>query len=198
MYEGVDTVVLYDELAYEDLLPIAWKPLSGPLDAGTASSFQDRNLRLLQACAAIEEHAGTEKQDEPSPNAADIARMDLKINLILDLVGQLVAASQQRPAAVAVRFNARGAEWTMPGRALPAGSQGVLELFIRDCLPQPLALPAEVVASTDGQIKARFLSPGEPVANLIEKLAFRRHRRRVAGVRQPARRSTETLPEPEP
>ena len=32
MYEGVDTVVLYDELAYHDVLPVEWKPLPRPLD----------------------------------------------------------------------------------------------------------------------------------------------------------------------
>jgi hypothetical protein len=191
MHEGVDTVVLYNELASEDLLPVAWKPLSVPLDPGIAAAFQDRNLRLLQACAAIEEHAGIDKPDDTSPNAAALARMDLKITLILDLVGQLVAASQQRPATVAIRFNAHGAEWKA-SRGLPAvGTQGVLDLYVHDSLPQPLSLPAEVIGSTavDGQVKVKFISPGEPVANLIEKLAFRRHRRRVAGARQPPRRT---------
>jgi hypothetical protein len=33
----------------------------------------------------------------------------------------------------------------------------------------------------------RFLPPGEAVSDLLEKLAFRRHRRQVAGSRQPPR-----------
>jgi len=190
MFEGVDTVVLHGELAYEDLLPVAWRPLSGPLDPSMAAALQERNLRLLQACAAIEEHAGIEKQDETSPNAADLMRIDLKVNLILDLVGHLVAASQQRPEAREVRFNAQGAEWTMPGTQPASGSQGVLDLYIRDCLPQPLSLPAQIIGvAPRGWVKGKFLAPGEQVANLIEKLAFRRHRRRIAGARQPVRKS---------
>jgi len=39
----------------------------------------------------------------------------------------------------------------------------------------------------DGNIKVRFLPVGETVADLIEKLAFRRHRRQIAGSRQPRR-----------
>ena len=190
MYDGTDTVVLYDELAYEDVLPLAWKPHAGPIDSGLSATWQDRNLRLLQACAAIEEHAGVEKQEEAAANAADLARMDLKINLILDLVGQLVAASQNRPEPRSIRFNAHGAEWTEPAPALPAGAHGVLELYIRESLPQPLMLPAQIVAGGNaGQVKARFVGIGEPVANLIEKLAFRRHRRRIAGARHPQRRT---------
>ena len=32
MYEGIDTVVLYDELACHDVLPVEWKRLPRPLD----------------------------------------------------------------------------------------------------------------------------------------------------------------------
>ncbi len=38
MYEGVDTVILNNELAYEDLLPVAFKPLPRALDAAAASA----------------------------------------------------------------------------------------------------------------------------------------------------------------
>ena len=41
--------------------------------------------------------------------------------------------------------------------------------------------------SGEGLVKATIVPPGEATANLIEKLAFRRHRRQVAGVRQPRR-----------
>ena len=39
----------------------------------------------------------------------------------------------------------------------------------------------------DGHIKVRFAPVGEAVADLIEKLAFRRHRRQIAESRQPRR-----------
>jgi hypothetical protein len=42
-------------------------------------------------------------------------------------------------------------------------------------------------AEPDGEVAVKFLPPGDAVADLIEKLAFRRHRRRVAGSRQPRR-----------
>ena len=60
-------------------------------------SYQDSNLRVLQALAALEEHGQTEKADENSPHDADLVRLDLKMNLILDMVGQLLAASRPRP-----------------------------------------------------------------------------------------------------
>src|SRR5262245_39561857 len=104
MYEGVDTVVLFDELAYEDVMPAAWRPLSKPADPTTLGSFAERNLRILQAIVALEERGQTEKVDESHPHSADLLRLDTKINLLIDMVGQLLIANQVRPQAVPVRF----------------------------------------------------------------------------------------------
>jgi hypothetical protein len=184
MYEGIDTVVLYEELAYEDSLPLNWKPLPEPYDPTIAGGFAETNLRLLQMLAAMEEHR-PEKPDENSPHSADLMRLDLKINLLLDVMGQLMSANQPRPPALRIRFNAMGAIWTGARPYPDLGAQGVLELYLGDCLPQPLRLVGRIASvGPDGRIKARFVPPGEQIADLIEKLAFRRHRRQVAGTRQ--------------
>ena len=39
MFDGSDTVVLYDELAYEEIRPVKWVPLAGSVDAAMAASF---------------------------------------------------------------------------------------------------------------------------------------------------------------
>jgi hypothetical protein len=55
---------------------------------------------------------------------------------------------------------------------------------LRDIVVQPLNLPAQVVSGApQGQVRVRFLSLGEVVADHIEKLVFRRHRRKIAGAR---------------
>ncbi|MEO8314610.1 MAG: hypothetical protein ABI645_07415, partial [Pseudomonadota bacterium] len=87
MYEGVDTVVLQNELAYQDLLPVGWRPLSKAPDLASVTSMADSNVRILQVCAAIEEQGAVEKKDEKSPHSADIMRLEVKMNLLLDLVG---------------------------------------------------------------------------------------------------------------
>jgi hypothetical protein len=192
MYEGVDTVVLHDELAYQDILPVAWRPQAKSLDFIAIASLNDRNVKTLQVCSAIEEHGSVDKQDDKSPHAADLMRLEVKMNLLVDLMGQLLAASEPRPPITAIRFNAVGAVWksSLP---LRSGDQGLLDIFLKDCLAQPLTLIARVTQVTaDGQVKASFAPPGEATSDLIEKLAFRRHRRQVAGVRQPRRAGSET------
>jgi len=185
MYDGADTVVLYEELAFQDVLPIVWRPLTSPVDRELAASFDERNLRLLQAWDAMEEHVPAEKQKpEDAPYAAEIMRLDLKINLLLDLVGQLLAANRPRPPAAPVRFNALGAMWHCTGTLPEAGEQGLTEIYLRDFMAEPLRLAGRVTNVTpDGQIKVKFLPMGEAVSDLIEKLAFRRHRRQIAGAR---------------
>ena len=185
MYEGLDTIVLYEELAYEDVVPLAWRALPEPFNPAIVGSYADRNLRTLQALTALEEH-GAEKPDDNSPHAADIARLDMKVNLLLDMMGQLLVASQPRPRPTSVRFNALGATWQGAAPFPALGNQGVLEVYMRDCLADPLRLVGRIASiSPDGRIKARFIPPGENIADLLEKLAFRKHRRQVAGAKQP-------------
>jgi Atypical PilZ domain, cyclic di-GMP receptor len=186
MYEGLDTVVLYEELAYEDVLPLAWKKMPEPFDAALMGSYADRNLRVLQALAALDEHGQPEKTDESSPHAADIMRLDMKVNLLLDMVGQLLVASRPRPRPAAIRFNALGGVFQAIPPFPELGSQGVLEIFVRDSVAEPLRLAGRIASvGPDGRVKVRFAALSENVADLLEKLAFRKHRRQIAGIRGP-------------
>ena len=48
-----DTVILHQELAYADVLPVSFRRLPGPLDATNAAAIAERNLRMLLASAAL-------------------------------------------------------------------------------------------------------------------------------------------------
>jgi hypothetical protein len=191
MFDGSDTVVLYDELAYQDVLSFAWRPLPQAADPDVAAGYMERNARLLQAREALDQlgPVAVEKPDENAPSAADILRIELKINLLLDLVGQVLATSRPRPQPVPVRFNSQGVVWRSAKPPLPeAGAQGIAEIYLHDALAEPLRLPGRVTSVTpDGHVKVRFVPVGEPVADLLEKLCFRRHRRQIAGARNPRR-----------
>jgi hypothetical protein len=186
MYEGLDTIALYEELAYEDILPVNWRRLPEPFDAAVNDSYANHNLRILQAVSALDEHGQTEKTDENSPHAADILRLDLKVNLLLDMMGALLAASRPRPRSAAIRFNALGGVWQATAPFPELGSQGVLEIYLRDCIAEPLRLVGRIASvGPDGRVKARFIPPGEHISDLLGKLAFRKHRRQIAGARHP-------------
>jgi hypothetical protein len=186
MYDGSDTVILFEELAYHDVLPVVWRPLPDDIDPNVAASYTAANVRVLQATTALQEQGQMEKADENSPHAADFLRIELKINLLLDVVGRILAANQPRPPATAIRFNALGATWQGAAPLPRPGAQGAVEIYLRECVVEPLRLIGRVGSvSPTAEIKVRFLPPGEAVADLLEKLAFRRHRRQVAGTRHP-------------
>jgi len=188
MYEGIDTVVLFEELAYEDVLPVRWRATTGPVSESFRRSCADSNIRILQAASALEEHAQPEKnkQDEHLQFHADIVRLDMKLNMLMEMVGQLLAAQQPRPESVPIRFNKLGAVWTHKGTMPNAKSTGLLEVYLKECVAEPLRLIGHIASvNQDGRVKIQFDPMAQIVSDLIEKLAFRRHRRQVAGARQP-------------
>jgi hypothetical protein len=187
MTDLTDTAILYDELAYDDVIPLMWQSLDARVDAVVAASFEDANLNLLHACSAMDEpHSlSREKQDESPLLAAELARLDFKLTLLLDLVAQLASRDLQRPAPTRVRFNALGATF-LAARPLEVGTEGVLHLYLRPMLPRPLSFPSRVSGfDPEGRTRVRFHPLSDAVADLIEKLAFRRHRRHVAESRRP-------------
>jgi hypothetical protein len=186
MLDPADTIVMFDKLAYEDLLPVRWIAHVKPVDEITAQHLAERNVRVLHASDALEEFGQLDKPDDESPHSADLMRLDFKLNLLLDLASQLLAQSQPRVGPLAIRLNAMGASWKADSPPKP-GEHGILEVGIRDVIVQPLNLPAESVAASPGEARVRFTALGEVVADHIEKLVFRRHRRKIAGSRQPRR-----------
>jgi hypothetical protein len=183
MYEGVDTVVLQNELAFHDELPVEWEQALAPFDDFTLNGLEDANVALLQASVASEEHPARDKNDELLPLANELARLDFKLNLVLQLLGNL-APRRELPPATAVKFNALGASWQPRGARSPVGAQGILRIRLRSALPQPLAFAAEVIASSDKEVSVRYLRLSEVAAELIQRLCFLQHRRQIAGARR--------------
>ena len=115
-------------------------------------------------------------------------RLDFKLNLLLDLAGQLLAASQPRLRPFTIRFNAMGATCHIRRNA-GEGAHGILEIMLRDIIVQPLqsAGASRVGRAARAKRACVFSALGETVADHIEKLVFRRHRRKIAGARSNSR-----------
>src|SRR5579862_5358279 len=181
MEDSPDTVVLHNELAYHDVLPVQWQPRERPLTRFELGSLEEANLLLLQAQVALEDHSPGD--DSSGALAGEIARLDLKLNLVLQLLAKLVL-KERMPPPTTIQFNALGASWTAVGSAPTVGSQGVLRIYPRGSLPQPLDLPATVTQVDGSTVRFEFEQLPESVAELIQRLAFLRHRRDVAGARK--------------
>jgi hypothetical protein len=183
MFEGTDTVVLHNELAYHDTLPVSWERLDRAPDDFRLGACAEANVLLLQACLAVEEHPLRDKGEDQHPLASELARLDFKINLLLQLVGTLV----ERGAPVdpvPVQFNATGAAWQARGAPPAVGESGFLHIRLRGAMVQTLDLYAEITDNELGAMSARFLKLPPEVAELLQQLAFLKHRKQVAGSRK--------------
>jgi hypothetical protein len=183
MFEGTDTVVLRNELAYHDVLPVTWEPLARPPDAFRLAGLEESNVLLLQACLAVEEHPARDKHEDMHPLAGELARLDFKLNLVLKLLGTLVD-NKQAIEPVPVQFNALGASWQGRGVAPAIGSKGLLHIGLRSSLLQTLDLYAEISENEGGAMTADFLQLSPTTVELMQQLCFLKHRKRVAGSRK--------------
>jgi hypothetical protein len=179
----VDTVVLDNELAWQDVLPVQWRPLPKPPDRFELLALDESNLLLLQACVAVEEHPLVEGGEDLGPLAGEIARLEFKLNLVMQLLSKLVE-TELKASATEITFNSVGATWSCIGTPPELHAHGLLRVQLRASLPQALELPSQVIAIEAANVRVRFPALSDSVAELIQKLAFLRHRRHVADVRK--------------
>jgi hypothetical protein len=184
MTDGIDTVVLHNELAFHGEYPLEWVPLPAAHDTHTLESLDAANTALLHACIASEEQPVREKNDELTPLANELARLDYKINLALQMLAALTArhapAMQLRP----VRFNAVGVTWTAVAPLPAVGDYGTLRIRLQSSLPQCLELAAQVTETDGAEVSLRYLRLSEACGEQMQRLCFLRHRKQVAGARK--------------
>ncbi len=177
---------LGDGLIFEELLPLAWTACALPQGLELARLNAD-NHQLLGAESTLDEVRVSEALKEESPALLhELQRLEYKLNILLRLTAELAARSSPLPSAQRTRLGSRGLEW-FGAAAPPAGSTGLLYVYINPALPQPLKIPCTVAAERmqDGgrvaQLRFHELSDG--VIELLDKLIFRHHRRLIAGAR---------------
>ncbi len=174
-------------LVYEDRIPLRWKILQSPLPPARQSQLDQQNEEMLAFIATLEEHKGDVADDEHDAYRQELQRVEHKVNLLLDMVGQLLARQTDMPESVPVRLGPGAIEW----HAADAPAEGhrlLLEIFISQQYPKPLVFVGQVreVEPQDHamRIVAEFEEGGESVTHALEKLIFRHHRRLVAHARK--------------
>lgn len=172
-----------DGLTYSDNIALAWRPVDHALDETHLAMVNASNESFLRAVSVIGDGAS---QKDPQENAAgihqEIARLDLKLNLLLDLVSSLVYHELDIPGTRAVEVSSSGVQWE--GHVPAPGARVFLELYIQRGLPKPLCCYGEVI-STDadyakGRARVRFVGLSGAAHDWLDKLIFRHHRREIA------------------
>lgn len=175
-----DDALFGDALGCEERLPAAFEPGIRP-PAGAAHGA----AMLLRALAVMEEGGEPEREDN-DPRAAELSRIEAKLDLVLALLGAVAAARAPDLAETPVRWSRLGARLHLT--AVPAVPHGLLRVHLDPRLPQPLELPVRVVGTEAlgagwlAWLRFDGLDPG--LESALERHVFRRHRRAVAESRR--------------
>lgn len=145
-------------------------PLASSTRPVTAS---DTLARLLESIAALEDGPPARPKDEPP--APELQRLEMKIDLLTDLVSSLLADRIPRPVGILVS----GVGLVAPVAVVPADCTRV-ELYPCHWLAQPLVLELGPSRSRDGMCGAPWRAAGPVLRDALERWVFRLHRRDVA------------------
>jgi hypothetical protein len=171
-------------LHYDDHLPLRWRPAS--VAEQTSSHIAEANAEFLRVMTAFEEH-GPERSDERPELAHEILRIESKLNLLLDLMGRLLAQQLKLPAPVPVSLSAERLAWTS-AKAPSVGDTLLVELYLRPEYPSPLTLPVKVLSvipeKGGRRTTAEIVNLDDKVREWWEKTIFRHHRRQIAQARR--------------
>jgi hypothetical protein len=173
-----------DQVSYEGLLHVSCE-VAPALEARELALLNERNASLLLTLASLVERRADGAEEDSALNQ-ELARLDAKLNAVIELVNRLAMPSIALPPRVAVRFNALAAE--LPAGFLPApDSRVMVRIHFDACRALPLELPGHVLAGSGDVGLVAYDGLGEAVREAILKLVFRQHRRQVAEARHTAR-----------
>lgn len=173
-------------LVYQGSIALRWQPAEAVPDAQEDARLAESNEHTLRVLLTLDDH-GPEAGDETMELSQNLARLEFKLNLTLDMVGELLSYYHDTPAPVSVHLGAEGLAWKA-GQALPVQQQGYVEVYLNARYPRPVILAArvqEVKKLPDGfEITALFGNIGAAVRELLQKIIFRHHRRSIALARR--------------
>ena len=170
-------------LFFEDMLPLEWRRLDAEPDEAYLAHLNDSNDNMLRMLAIMEERV-QDKADEGQSLNAEIARLEAKVNLLLDMAGQILANHLLLPDQTPARLGARGIEFATTDP--PTRNERVLiSVYLYERYPRPLEVVGSVFSVDDTGngafwVRVKFEKMSPAVQDWLEKFIFRRHRRLVA------------------
>ena len=170
---------LAGSLSHSEALAVVWQATAALPDGLELADLNRRAVALLGLLGSLDEPA-PQPEDDPQL-AAQLQRLDQKLDLLLSLVGEWLARELTLPAPQPVRLGVRGVLWQT---ALQPGP-GRVSLYLQPALPVALQLPAQLHTLPDGQALAEFQGLDPQLTDALERHIFRQHRRAVALARRP-------------
>lgn len=172
----------FDGLMVKQHLALGWQVLEHALTEAELVQLNESNETLLRVCATLDDSMPRLGNDT-SEVTQELARFDAKLNLIMEMLGELLRVTHPRPEVLVLEFGAKGIRFTTT-QTLTEQAHLMLELYACPQFPKPLRLCARIIRVHPIQdaylISAGFEGMSANNAEGLEKLVFRRHRRTIA------------------
>lgn len=169
-------------LDFTDNISITWKKIDYRPDEAHLVLVNESNESFLRAVSAMGEIA-MDTADDDVGISQEVLRLDLKVNLLLDLVSQLIYKQLEIPAVSTVTISSREIKWNSEKVPQP-GQMVFVEAYIQHGTPKPLCFYGEVASSQleydSNYARVQYLGLAGSVQSWLDKLIFRHHRRAVA------------------
>lgn len=180
---------------YEDLVPVAWRSLSKPSSASDSSPalpfFSEQALAVLHAVGALEDGQAERLKEEQPELHQELARLDAKLQLLIDMVAHLVRDATTLPEPCVIHLSPDHARVRLAASAAASmveGERGELSVFIHPAVAMPLTLPGRVVGlpvePDQPWLEIQFDPLDPALREALGRHVFRRHRRMVAAARR--------------
>jgi len=141
-------------------------------------NIDKENEKLLRTSAIWQDPIEVEELDHVS---LELRRQDLKISLLLDLVGELLIRKSELPPLESIQLTATSIEFPNEVCALNDGDQVKAVLFLLPAFPRALQFYGEITGSERKGFSAlEFQGTSIAVQDQIEKIIFTHHRRSIA------------------
>jgi len=157
----------------ETKCPFSWESCSA--DDGVAE------FPLNHLAYTLLEEAGHQAISAEKDFDSELQRLEHKLNLVIQMLGQMMHSQQPRPQAVSLRLGAETIAWQHP--AAQPGQRYIVTLFLYRSVTMPIQALVEVIEQDRDWCVARFVSPAPEEQSAWEHWVFRQHRRQIANAR---------------
>lgn len=174
-------------LCVTEWIPFRYDGALAPQQAADAAFHIRTAQRVLETLLALTETLPLSEREQLSPTlAGDIARLEARCDLLLQLVSRLLTRFEEMPEVGEVTLCSAGVRWPA-AEGSQVGDTGLLTLHLPISLQLPVIVPVRIDHLEGGEAQGSFLGADESFEDTVARMVFRRHRRAVADARQSGR-----------
>lgn len=159
----------------ERQLPLRWSPA----DTATGRIPAPQHQLIFTLLEHLDEPLLHKSEGEQT---GELVRIETKLNIIMQLLGQLLQTRESPQTLHAIRFTSDTLAWKVE-QALPIGSLLQVTVYPDQKIPLPVTFLASVIAVTDFWMEVDMHGLSEEERAIWSRWVFRQHRRQVAQAR---------------